>query len=233
MLPRILPRVYAFWIVFTLAAAIAGAQDPPDCPGGVRDSLHARLSTEVDSLLAPWNRPGLPGAAVLVVQCGQILHKKGYGLADVALQRPMAPDTLFELGSITKPFTALAIMMLAERRQLRYDQSLTDFFPDFPPWARQITLRHLLSHTAGIPDTGALCGQRQAGSRLPPLDQHAAKHLRTDFPRWARPPRNSAEASVPPGHAVRVQQLRLSGARPGGRAGERSPLPGVPAALRV
>jgi CubicO group peptidase (beta-lactamase class C family) len=113
-------------IVFWLAAAIAGAQDPLDCPDGAPASLRSGLSAEVDSMLAPWNRPGRPGAAVLVIQCGQVLHKKGYGLADVALQRSTAPDTLFELGSITKPFTALAIMMLVERRQLRYDQSLKE-----------------------------------------------------------------------------------------------------------
>jgi len=59
MLRRILRRVYAFLMVFTLAAAIAGAQEPSDCPDGAHDSLRTRLSTEVDSMLAPWNRPGL------------------------------------------------------------------------------------------------------------------------------------------------------------------------------
>ena len=202
MLPRILLRVCAFWIVFTLAAAIAAAQDPPDCRGGTPESLRARLSTEVDSLLARWNQPELPGAAVLVVHCGQILHKKGYGLADLALQRPMAPDTLFELGSITKPFTALAIMMLAERRQLRYDQSLMDFFPDFPPWARQITLRHLLTHTAGIPEYEELFA--------------ASGKLDRDYPRSASTQRSPYEPTSRDGLALlaAVQKLRF---RPGTR----------------
>ena len=202
MLRRILPRDYTFSIVFTLAAAIEGAQDPPDCPGGVPDGLRARLSTEVDNMLAPWNRPGLPGAAVLVVQCGQILHKKSYGLADVVLQRPMAPDTLFELGSITKPFTALAIMMLVERRQLRYDQPLTDLFPDFPPWARQVTLRHLLTHTAGIPEYEELFA--------------ASGKLDRDYPRSASTQRSTYEPTSRQGLALlaTVQKLRF---RPGTR----------------
>lgn len=202
MLPRIWRCLDTVAVVLTLAAVPVRAQDQRDCRGGVPDSLRARLSTQVDSLLAPWNQPGLPGAAVLVVQCGQVLHKRGYGMADVAGQRPIAPDTLFDLGSITKPFTALAVMMLAERGQVRYDQSLTDFFPDLPSWARQVTVRRLLTHTAGLPEYEELFA--------------ASGKLDRDYPRSASTTRSTYEPTSREGLALlaTVQKLRF---RPGAR----------------
>ena len=109
-------------------------------------------STQVDALFAPLTQGRTPGAAVLVVQDGKVVHKKGYGLADIAAKIPITPNTAFDLGSISKPFTAMAIMMLVERGQLRYDDPLSRFFPEFPAHARKITIWHLLHHTHGFPD---------------------------------------------------------------------------------
>jgi CubicO group peptidase (beta-lactamase class C family) len=89
---------------------------------------------------------------VLVVQDGRVVHKKGYGLADIAANIPITPNTAFDLGSISKPFTAMAIMMLADRGDLRYGDPLSRFFPEFPSYARKITIWHLLHHTHGFPD---------------------------------------------------------------------------------
>jgi len=89
---------------------------------------------------------------VLVVQDRRIVHKKGYGLADIAANAPITPNTAFDLGSISKPFTAMAIMMLAERGELRYGDPLSRFFPEFPSYARKITIWHLLHHSHGFPD---------------------------------------------------------------------------------
>jgi CubicO group peptidase (beta-lactamase class C family) len=105
---------------------------------------------KVDALFAPWSQNQMPGAAVLVVQGGQVVHKKGYGLADIKSKTPIRPDTSFLLGSATKSFTALSIMILADRRELSYDDSLLRFFPRFPRYAREITIRNLLHHTAGL-----------------------------------------------------------------------------------
>jgi CubicO group peptidase (beta-lactamase class C family) len=108
------------------------------------------LADKVDALFAPWSQNQMPGAAVLVVQGGQVVHKKGYGLADIKSKTPIRPDTSFLLGSATKSFTALSIMILADRRELSYDDSLLRFFPRFPGYAREITIRNLLQHTAGL-----------------------------------------------------------------------------------
>jgi CubicO group peptidase (beta-lactamase class C family) len=106
----------------------------------------------VDALLAPWSKGDAPGAAVLVIKDGQVVVKKGYGLASVEDKQPIEPDTAFLLCSLTKQFTAMAVMILAERGKLRYEDTLSSFFPEFPPYAQSITIRHLLQHTAGFPE---------------------------------------------------------------------------------
>jgi len=108
-------------------------------------------SAQVDALLAPWAKDDSPGAAVMVIRDGQVLHSKGYGLANRETREAFRPDTPSLIGSVTKQFTAMAAMMLAERGKLAYDDPLAKFFPEFPPYARQITIRHLLNHTSGLP----------------------------------------------------------------------------------
>jgi len=117
-----------------------------------RPILNDTYIDKVDRLFALWSKGDTPGAAVIVIKDGQILLKKGYGLANLESKNPIEPDTAFLLGSVTKQFTAMAIMMLAERGNLRYEYPLSKFFPEFPPYARQITVRHLLNHMAGFPE---------------------------------------------------------------------------------
>jgi len=88
----------------------------------------------------------------MVIRDGKVLHKKGYGLADVAAKTPIDEHTIFDLASVSKQFTAMAIMILAERGKLSYDDPLSKFFPELPPYAAKITVRHLLNHTSGLPD---------------------------------------------------------------------------------
>jgi CubicO group peptidase (beta-lactamase class C family) len=109
------------------------------------------LCGKVDALFAPWSKD-TPGAAVLVIREGRIILKKGYGLANLESHKRIEPDTAFLLGSVTKQFTALTIMMLRERGKLSYDDPLSKFFSEFPPYAQQITIRHLLTHTGGFPE---------------------------------------------------------------------------------
>lgn len=110
-----------------------------------------KLDDEVDAVFADMNAPAHPGAALLVTDHDEIVYRKCYGLADVEGQRPVTTDTSFYLGSIAKPFTAMAIMMLAEDGKLGYDDCLPAFFPQFPAWGARITVRHLLHHTSGLP----------------------------------------------------------------------------------
>lgn len=107
---------------------------------------------QVDALLKPWSQGDTPGAAIIVIKEGQVLLKRGYGLANLESRQPIGPDTSFLLCSLTKQFTAMAVMILAERGKLRYEDTLSSFFPEFPPYAQKVTIRHLLQHTAGFPE---------------------------------------------------------------------------------
>ena len=92
----------------------------------------------------------IPGASIAVVRDGHIIKAKGYGLANVELRVPATKNTVFEIGSITKQFTATAILMLAEEGKVSLDDPITKYFPDAPQTWQQITIRHLLNHTSGI-----------------------------------------------------------------------------------
>jgi CubicO group peptidase (beta-lactamase class C family) len=92
----------------------------------------------------------IPGASVAVVRNGRIVKAQGYGFANLELRTPAKKDTVYEIGSNTKQFTAAAIMMLVDDGKLRLDDSITKYFPEAPESWRGITLRHLLTHTSGI-----------------------------------------------------------------------------------
>jgi CubicO group peptidase (beta-lactamase class C family) len=114
--------------------------------------VHAQgqsLTERVDSLLSKWNQQREPGTAVLLIREGKVEYKKGFGLANLAKRTLITPDTQFQLESVSKQFTAMGIMILAERNKLRFDDPLSKFCPEFPTYARSITIRHLLNHTSG------------------------------------------------------------------------------------
>jgi CubicO group peptidase (beta-lactamase class C family) len=93
-----------------------------------------------------------PGAAVAVVRDGNVVFERGYGITDLRTKRRIGVRTNFRLASVTKPFTAAAVMLLVRDGKLHYEDRLTDIFPDFPEYGRAITIRHLLNHTSGLPD---------------------------------------------------------------------------------
>jgi len=93
-----------------------------------------------------------PGFAVLMKADGKIAFQNGYGVRDLRSKIKIDAQTDFRLASSSKQFTAMAIMLLVHDGKLRYDQTLTDVFPEFPAYGKQITVRNLLNHTAGLPD---------------------------------------------------------------------------------
>ena len=97
--------------------------------------------------------PDEPGAAILVRKDGRTVFEHGYGVADLRTKRPIDGRTNFRLASVTKQFTAAAVMLLVHDGKLRYDDRLTDIFPAFPAYGRAVTIRHLLNHTSGLPET--------------------------------------------------------------------------------
>ncbi len=91
-----------------------------------------------------------PGAAVLAVKDGKIILRKGFGMANLELGIPIKPEMVFRIGSITKQFTAVAIMKLAEEGKLSINDDIKKYLPDYPTHGHKITIHHLLNHTSGI-----------------------------------------------------------------------------------
>ena len=109
------------------------------------------LAAYADGVLSASYPASEPGAAALVRWGDRVLVRKGYGLANLELAVPVAPEHVFEIGSVTKQFTAAAILMLEERGKLAVSDPLEKYLPDFPTHGRTITVEHLLHHTSGIP----------------------------------------------------------------------------------
>ena len=91
-----------------------------------------------------------PGAAALVARGGEVEFLGASGMANLELDVPLQPDMVFEIGSITKQFTAVAIMMLVEEGVISLDDPMTKFLPDYPEYGDAVTVEHLLTHTSGI-----------------------------------------------------------------------------------
>ncbi|HZC15603.1 MAG TPA: serine hydrolase domain-containing protein, partial [Caulobacteraceae bacterium] len=112
--------------------------------------MHTRCEDRIDAVLKAELEPGGPGAAVAVIQDGEFVHRKAYGLANLEWNLPLEPDAVFRIASLTKQFTAVAIMMLAERGKLSIDAPIETYLPDWPARGRTITVRRLLNHTSGV-----------------------------------------------------------------------------------
>jgi CubicO group peptidase (beta-lactamase class C family) len=140
-------------------------------------------SAQVDALFADYDRPGVPGASVIIIKDGKAVLKKAYGLANVEEKIASTTSTNYRMASNTKQFTAMAIMMLAERRKLSYDDRLSDFFPGFPDYGKTITIRNLLNHTSGLLDYEDLM---PADTKTPLTDNDVPTYLKqqdhTSFP---------------------------------------------------
>jgi len=111
-------------------------------------------SEQIDAILASagLKSAAIPGAAILVLRNDQIVFEHGYGVTDLKTFHKIDAHTNFRLASVTKQFTAMAIMLLVHDGKLQYDERLTDIFPDFPDYGRAITVRNLLNHTSGLRD---------------------------------------------------------------------------------
>ena len=110
------------------------------------------LNARVDELFAKWNRPDSPGCSVGVSQNGVLVHERGYGVANLELNAPITPAALFEAASISKQFTAMSIMILAQRGQLSLDDEARKYLPELPAYDSPLRIRHLLNHTSGLRD---------------------------------------------------------------------------------
>ncbi len=115
-------------------------------------STGKEAEARIDSIVNEYVSPDGPGFSLLVGRDRRIIVNKGYGMADVGKRIPMAVDSRAVIGSVTKQFTATAVMMLKHRGLLDYDESIARFFPDFPAYRDRVSVRHLLHHSSGIPE---------------------------------------------------------------------------------
>jgi CubicO group peptidase (beta-lactamase class C family) len=118
---------------------------------GQTDS-NIQLQKKLDEYLSGQFKSTEPGAVALIAKKGQVIYKKAFGIADIELNVPLGPDMIFKLGSITKQFTAVAILQLVEQGIISLQDSLQKYIPDFPSKGYKITIENLLTHTSGIRD---------------------------------------------------------------------------------
>src|SRR5262249_10921583 len=122
---------------------------------GSAQSQDVSLSKKTDGIVeAERTSQGIPGVAVAVCRDGKLVKAAGYGLANVELEVPVTPESIFQTGSVGKQFTAMAVMMLVEEGKIRLDDKISKYLIEAPEIWGNITIRHLLTHTSGIPDYG-------------------------------------------------------------------------------
>jgi CubicO group peptidase (beta-lactamase class C family) len=136
---------------FILAAAFLLCLGVSTQQAGVYQAYtHTDLTDRVDELFKEWDRNDSPGAALGIFQDGRIIYARGYGIANLEYSLPWTPQTPSQTGSISKQFTGMCIALLAEQGKLSLDDNIRKYFPDWPDYNGQITLKHLFYHTSGV-----------------------------------------------------------------------------------
>ena len=110
----------------------------------------------VDAIFAPYTAPGQPGCALGIAQNGSMVLERAWGLADLERNVAITPGTIFEAGSVSKQFTAAAVLLLARDGKLTLDDDVRRWMPELPEYSTRVTLRNLLHHTSGLRDWGAI-----------------------------------------------------------------------------
>lgn len=154
-------RFYLIIMVFFTLTLTGVAQETVDLRP-IDEAFITELETFIEDTMAQYN---VPGAAVAIVQGGEVVYTGGFGIHGLEDQRPVTPQTLFAVGSVTKSMTAMMIASLVDEGLLEWDTPVVEVMPQFTGTA-DITLRHLLSHTSGLMLSPALF----LGADLPPQD---------------------------------------------------------------
>jgi CubicO group peptidase (beta-lactamase class C family) len=137
-------------VVFLAIVIVSVAACNPSRP----DSQSAR----VDKLFADWNRTDTPGCAVGISRNGGVVYERGYGMANLELSVPIIPTTVFSIASISKAFTAMSVLLAAERGQLSLDDEVQKYIPEWADHEHHVTIRQVLTHTSGLREGFGLLG---------------------------------------------------------------------------
>ncbi len=154
-------QIFAAVLLLLIAASIAILT--------ARGSDVAASDKEIDAILSAVTKPDEPGLAAVVKKGPRVIFEQGYGVRKLGTAEKIDAETNFRLASVTKEFTAMAIMLLVKDGKVRYDQWLTEIFPEFPAYGKNITVRNLLNHTGGLPDYEELMDREE----------------KTNGPRWS------------------------------------------------
>jgi CubicO group peptidase (beta-lactamase class C family) len=110
------------------------------------------LENKVDAIFQKFNNLKGPGCAVAIIRNGTVIFRKGYGLANLEYEIPIGPATNFDIASVSKQFTGMAISTLIQQGKISLDDDIHKWLPDVPQFGKLITIRHLLHHISGIRD---------------------------------------------------------------------------------
>ncbi|GMG88447.1 serine hydrolase domain-containing protein [Biformimicrobium ophioploci] len=142
----------AVWVVFIALASGCSSEGGKE-PVGLE---------KIDALFMRYAGDDVPGAAVMVIRHGEVIYQKGFGWANLETREPVTPSTNFRLASVSKQFTAMAVMQLIERGLLSLDSKLSEALEGFPAIGETITIRDLLRHTSGLVDYEGLVPDGQS-----------------------------------------------------------------------
>jgi len=121
-----------------------------------QNNQNTEIAGRLDSLIAQRYANVSPGCVILVVKKRDTVYRKAFGIANIELNVPMKPEMVFRIGSVTKQYTAIAILQLIEQGKLSLQDSIQKFIKEFPNKSGKITIENMLTHTSGIPDYEAL-----------------------------------------------------------------------------
>ena len=166
------PLVVAVFLFYGFFSSFVGAQTDP---------IDAYIKAEME-------KRRIPGLALAVIQHGEVIKMQGYGLANVELDVPVTPDTVFALASVTKQFTATAIMLLVEEGKVGLDNPISHYLSNTPDAWQGITVRHLLTHTAGLVGAGGFLALDAGGERADYTTAEMFEAATKDPMNWEREP---------------------------------------------
>ena len=132
-------RSWGFLLIFLLALSLS-------------TSFSDEKTDQVDTLFAQWDNTESPGCALAIIREGKIIYKRGYGMANLELDVPISPQSVFYIGSVSKQFVSACIGLLAIQGKLDLDEDIRKYVPEIPQYETPITVRHLIHHTSGIRD---------------------------------------------------------------------------------
>lgn len=122
----------------------------------IKPGLADEKTKQVDKLFEKWDTTVTPGAALAVIKDGEIIYKRGYGMAKLEDGLVITPSKIFDIGSVSKQFTATCLAMLVREGKISLDDDIRKHVPELPAYEKPVTIRHLLHHTSGLRDYNAL-----------------------------------------------------------------------------